>query len=245
MKELATHIEEVKNEIQQLIELMSDNYTELHTILFAYSVKELEDRAMLLERACSREHTPKYKLLKLLLTHRKRKLDAEFVYTPTAIEKILRLDDKLMDCQEKLCKEAEQELMRLKQKKQSNNAFCDDSDYEVECEITPYIFAKDAKHEILFDAYDGIDELLSGTLFKYILYFSGENCEQLRNHTYFKEKLNWNECDMPSQVKSADFYISWGMHELCGHSLFSLSDILRINYLWGETKTVQQHCMKL
>ncbi|KAA6303689.1 MAG: hypothetical protein EZS26_000240 [Candidatus Ordinivivax streblomastigis] len=236
----------MNKKIQQLIGLMNDNYTELHTILSGYSVKELEDSAMFLERACSREHTPEYKLLELLLTHRKWKLDAEFVYTPTAIEKILRLDDKLMDCQEKLCKEAEQELVRLQQKKQSNNAFYDDYDYEVECKITPYIFARDTQQGgILYDAYDGIDEILSCIQFKYMLHFSGENREQLRYYAYFKEKLNWNECDMPSQVESADFYISWGMHELCGHSLFSLSDILRINYLGGETKTIQQHFIKL
>jgi hypothetical protein len=236
----------MNKEIQQLIELINDNYTELHTILSGYSVKELEDKAMFLEQACSREHTPEYQLLELVFTHRKWKLDAEFVYTPTAIEKIRRLDDKLMDCQEKLCKEAEQELVHLKQKKEGNNAFYDDYEYEVECKITPYVFAEDTRQSgILYDAYDGVDELLSGIQFKYMLYFSGENCEQLRNHAYFNEKLNWNECDMPSQVESADFFISWGMHELCGHSLFSLPDILRINYLWGETKTVQQHFIEL
>ncbi|GHV10327.1 hypothetical protein FACS1894162_3830 [Bacteroidia bacterium] len=235
--------------LDYLIELIDENHAKLLDILSGYCVKELEVIALrvYLKPKWSVEYidTPEHKLLELALECRKRKLDADFVFKPTVLEKIRQLDAQIMACQEKLCKEAEQEIVRLNQKKETGNTFLNEFDFVLECKVTPYIFKQDTERGVLFDEYDGIDELVSAMFPVFLLHFDGETSEHLRGHEYFKEKINWNESDMPIQVDIADFRISWGMHELCGHSPFSLSDILRINYLWGDIKIVQTHFVEL
>jgi hypothetical protein len=234
----------MKEKVKHLIELMGkecgEGYEELYTVLGGCSVAELEDMAMFLKRAWLREHTPEHELLRLVLEHRKWKLNAEFVYSPENVAKILHLDKQLMACQERLCQEAESEIVRLKQKKESDTAFL--HEYGVECKVTPYFYVKDDEVEgQMWEVDEGIDGLLNLMQSDYRLRFRGETSEELRRSQYFQEKLNWNESDMPGRVEQTDFYISYGMHELCGHSFFSLSDVLRINRLWGEVTTLQQH----
>jgi hypothetical protein len=88
-----------------------------------------------------------------------------------------------------------------------------------------------------------VDELLSNRS-EFLPYFSGETREKLREFG-FEKKLNWNECGMPIQVESADFYISDAMDTLCGYSLFSLSDVVRINFLRGKMKTEQDDVVEM
>jgi hypothetical protein len=239
---------DTKEKTQQLIELMGKdwrgrNWGELHDVLWGYSVKELEETAMVLERAYSKEHTPDYELLELALEIRKLKLNAEFVFTPENIAKILRLNEQIMDCLEKLRQEAMQEIVCLKQKSESNNAFL--HDYEMECKILPFIYVKNEETGEMQEATEGIDSLLNLMWNKYMLRFDAAN-EDLREHSlYFNKELNWNECNMPGNGELADFYIGYGIHELVDHSLFSLSDIVRINFLWGEVITRQQHFVEL
>ncbi|GAP72040.1 hypothetical protein SAMD00024442_22_33 [Candidatus Symbiothrix dinenymphae] len=237
-----------KEKVQQLIELMGTDWekkycTELHDVLWGYSAKELEETAMVLERAYSKENTPEHELLKLMLQCRKQKLNAEFVFTPENTTKILRLNEQLMDCLEKLRQEAEQETVYLNQKKAGNNAFL--HDYEIDCNIHPFIYVKDEETGEMQEATEGIDGLLHLMWNEYMLQFHAAN-DDLREHSlYFNKELNWNECDMPGNGELADFYIGYGIHELVDHSLFSLSDIVRINFLWGEVTTRQQHFVEL
>jgi hypothetical protein len=65
----------------------------------------------------------------------------------------------------------------------------------------------------------------------------------LRDNLYFDRELSWD--DGLGNGEFANHYIGYGIHELYHHSQFSLSDIVRINYLWGEVKIVQQHFVEL
>jgi hypothetical protein len=232
----------MKEKVEHLIELMSkdcrEGHEELYAVLGGYSVAELEDMAMFLERAWLQKHTLEHKLLSLVLERRKWKLDTDFVYSPENVAKILHFDKQLMVCLERLCQAAEAEIVRLKQKKENDNTFL--HDYSVECKVTLYFYAMDEEDGEMWETDEGIDGVLNLMQSDYRLRFRGETGEELRSSQYFQEKMNWNECDMPSRVEQTDFYISYGTHELCAHSFFSLSDVLRINRLWGEVTTIQQ-----
>jgi hypothetical protein len=231
----------MKEEIQQLIEMMSSkNYEELHATLEGYSVKELEKLAIcmggpiiwLIEEATIEDN-----LQRLILQHRKRKLDAEFVFSPENKAKILHVDKQLIEGYEKLNQEAEKEIMYFEKKRADKNAFIDLS--EVTCWVKPFISAKD-------DAYDGVDGILSGTVTcQCMLCFEGKIFKKSHSDDaeYYEIKQNWNNYDMPIKIEWDDFYISNGMYVLCKHSFFSLSDIIRINAFQYEVMTTKRGCV--
>ncbi|GAP72041.1 hypothetical protein SAMD00024442_22_34 [Candidatus Symbiothrix dinenymphae] len=232
-----------KEKTQQLIELMKkdckESDDELRVVLGTSSVDELEKMAMFLDcAACSEKHAPEYKLLELILSHRKWKLDAEFVYTPTAIDKISQINERIMNCLEKLSQETQQELAILKARKANDDAFL--HDYDMEYKVTPYIFPKDAELGYLYDAYDGVDEILT----KGMVSFDGKTDDEW--HPFVSDWDEWSwRLNMPSQVELADFSISYSMYALWAYSFFSLSDIIRINYLRGEIKTIHRHVVEV
>jgi hypothetical protein len=184
---------------------------------------------------CSIKAAIEDKLQKLILQHRKGKLDAEFVFSPENKAKILHADKQLIEGQKKLYQEAEKEIMYLEKKQADKKTFIDLS--EMVCWIEPLISAKDDTCDpydpvgrIFVRTIDRIDWILKFTeISKCRLFFEGETCKESHTDEYFDKKQNWNNYDMPIKVEWDDFYISDGMYELCGRSLFSLSDVIRIN----------------
>jgi hypothetical protein len=64
--------------------------------------------------------------------------------------------------------------------------------------------------------------------------------ERLNDNTLFKRDLSWNIAPC-LRGKFDEHYISYSIHELVEHTCWSLSDILRINYLWTELQVWHQN----
>jgi hypothetical protein len=202
-----------------------------------FSIAELEEMAMSIR---VKDDSPEKDLREWMLEERQKRMNQQFVYTPEHIRQMVKLNEIVTDALEMMCREAEKELLQMQKRKRKNDPFL--HDYGVECKLTPYIYVKDEESGDMCEPDEGIDALLIETLPEYVLWwFEGDTSERLRDRLYFSEDLNWNECDGFSNGELSDYYINYAMHELFHHTYFSLSDILRINWLWAEVQPLRQH----
>jgi hypothetical protein len=227
----------MNEKIKSLVALMNQlDYKEFHAVLFTFPMEELEGMAIDLREAWKYpDDSPEHELLDDILKARKRRLNRKFVYSPDNKEKMLDLNRQIMECMEKLRKAKEDEVRSLEiRTKAKGETFL--HAHEVEWKITPFIGIRD-ENGAMSEANEGIDGVLNDTLpEEHIL--SGSN-------PYFDREPSRNECDGLSHGELEDHYIGYWIHELYDHTLFSLFDIMRINFLRCELITQRQHFVEM
>jgi hypothetical protein len=207
------------------------------------SIEELEAKALRLssdikKRKCAMEwENP----VREALLERKRQLDDAFVFTPENIEKFLSLNKQIMDCQEKLREEGIKLVQELEKRIAGDDNFL--HDYEIEAVIKPMILVQDEDGE--WEEPDGIYELLQSDINPVEIRFDPRYCDSKWIHfgkteIHFSTGSSWNHW-FAFDGKSGEHYICYGMHKLYDDSLYSYSDILKINDLWADIKMELQH----
>ncbi|MDR1895530.1 MAG: hypothetical protein LBR10_01915 [Prevotellaceae bacterium] len=203
--------------------------------LETYTVEQLE--AMILSRWNASETVDDE--LEDYLSARKRKINDAFEWTPDNIEKLLRLNQKLIGCFEKLRDEAKSIVKTFQKRIKEKDEFL--HDFDIEARITPYIYVPDENGN-LNEAELGMERILTDSLNEYtVLYHwydvEGENIGDM---LYLDKEQNWND-DPQFEGKFDGHFISQSIHDLYDHTCWSFLDILKINHLWADLRVVHQH----
>jgi len=173
------------------------------------------------------------------LSVRKRKLNATFEWTSENVEKLLNLNQKLIDCFEKLRDEALPLIKTLRRRINEKDVFL--HDVNMDARVTPYILMPDEDGK-LSEPENGIELILTESLNKHCdLYvwfiFDEENAAEM---IYLNKEQNWN-IEPHFEGKFDNHFISQAIHDLYDHTHWSFPDMLRINHLWTELQIVHQH----
>ena len=202
-----------------------------------YSVEELEEFAIQAFEQELVSHPENYEeQIKAALNVRRRKLNDEFEWTAENKEKLLQLNDKLMECFEKLKIEALAVLQACNKRIEAKDDFL--HDFEIEGYVRPYICEYHPNGK--FYVKDGIEEVLVNYWQEWCLQFSASNIKEINNDCLFNREFNWNIELLDGHFN--DHYISYAMHALCTHNYqWSLQDILKINHLDAELRVSYQH----
>jgi hypothetical protein len=205
-----------------------------------YSVAELEAMAIEFEAKIRKRSWKKSweddRHLKRILSVRREKLNAEFVFTPENIAKILRLNQQLMDGMEKLRKEGEKIVRNLEERVKNNDPFL--HDYEINATISPLIKEPDEDGD-MSEPDEGIYCLLNSV-------FSNEGiCLNFdprldSNDRYFDKTINCNRI-MAKNGELDDYFISRALCNFHDYTEWSWQDIIKINELWCEIYVRHQH----
>lgn len=203
------------------------------------SVKQLEKTIMRLYRQ------KKTDMLKDALLERKYKINKTFEWTPENKEKFLCLNQKLIECWEKLHIEALQVFKTLQSRAGKPDGFL--HDFEIELKIRSFIYVADTNGE--FDeAIDCIEEVLIDSLYEFDYHVENHQTyyhnESNSYSIYLDKKQNWNT-DPKFEGKFNEYFISQAIHDLYDHTHLSFPDILKINRLWGEVRIIHQHFVEL
>jgi hypothetical protein len=214
--------------VESIVEKMKE-VTEL-------SVNELEEQSI--RESCSiKEKKKKYKeSFEDILFERRRQLNNTFVFTPENIEKLLMLNQKLMDCCEKLREEGLKALRELEMRIANNNSFL--QEYKVKAKIIPLIRDEDA--DDLCEPNTGVFSLLYKKLNSTALTINIPPVDDEKD-IYFDKSLNWNNFIGAHNGEFAEYYICYAMYELYARTFYSLPDILQINELRMKIETRQQN----
>ena len=169
-----------------------------------------------------------------LLRARQRKLNAAFEWTPENCEKLLYLNQQLIECWEMLHEEARQTFDTIKKRINASDKFL--TDFDIDARITFHLTDVEENDigEILEDS---IPELG-------VNHYSYNREACFDENLYLDRNHNWNH-DHWFKGKFDDYFISQAIHDLYDHTLLSFCDILKIDELWGEVKVDYQHCRKL
>jgi hypothetical protein len=171
---------------------------------------------------------------------RQNKMNKAFEWTPENMEKLLRLNQKLIDCFEKIRAEAEQIIKTLKKRIDDKDPFL--HDYEIEGRVIPFILVPDENGQ-LSEPDEGIERVLMDSFHNDIdlhIHLNEMEHLDLDRFIYLNKEQNWND-DWRFEGKFSEHFISQAIHELYDHSYLSFSDILRINELWAEVDIRHQH----
>jgi hypothetical protein len=143
-----------------------------------------------------------------------------------------------MEYQEKLLEEGRKLVRELEKRIAGNDNFL--HDYEIEVVITPRILVQGEDGE--WEEPDkGIYELLQSDINPVEISFDPRDPDSEWLHfdktkISFSNGSNWNRW-----FAFNEHYICYGMHKLYDDSLYSYSDILKINDLWADIKMELQH----
>lgn len=209
-----------------------------------YSVEQLEK--MILERWKVSKEIELDNELSNYLYVRKRKINSTFEWTPENQEKLIYLNQKLVECWKKLDAEAKQNLKTIKKRMDKSDDFL--SDFNMNAVIFTSINVPDENGE-LDEPDEGIEEVLNWVILDngavnrtcYSFYDLDESSEDI---IYLDLEQNWNK-DHRFEEKFNDHFISQAIHDLYDHTCWSFPDILRINNLWVELKVDYQHFIEL
>ena len=169
------------------------------------------------------------------LSKRKYKINQAFEWTPEKKEKFLRLNQKFIECWEKMDAEA---LQTLKNRTNETN------DFEVDVNVLSFIHVADEYGED-WEAEDCIEEVLIDLLpeIEWVNHYSYDlyNLDGSRDVvTYIDREHN---CNFKNYLRGDfdEYYISKAMYDLYAHSNLSFPDILKINRLRCELRIVHKH----
>ena len=174
-----------------------------------------------------------------ILDVRKEKLNHEFKWTESNKEKLLYLNDKLIECFEKLKVEATAVLQTINNRINAKDDFL--NDFELDASIQPYFYDEKDGERVYKEG--GIEEVLMDNWKEWYLHFSTYNADDIIDDINFSRELNWNIEAFHGHFE--EHYISYAIYVLWDHTEWSFSDILRINHLWAELKIIYQHSMEL
>ena len=175
--------------------------------------------------------------LKEMLWERRKHLNDSFVWTPEAVQRFVKINDKMQDCFDKLLIEQIQVHDNLtKRLTDKDEKFL--NDFNLDVRIRPFVYSLDEEGETLEN--DGIFEVLFDLVEPCSLQFGGWGIES--GEIYFDRSLNWNHATPAFRCKELkNVYIGYHLHELSDHCYWAISDILCINEIWGEVVIEHQH----
>jgi hypothetical protein len=211
--------------------------------LMSYSVEQLEE--MILKRWKVSKEIEFDNELSDYLYVRKRKINDTFEWTPENMEKLIRLNQKLIECWEKLDAEARQTLKTIKKRMDESDKFLHDFNMDAVVEASIYVPDEDGEFG---EAEDGIEEVLNCVIHNN----SVVNCRGYSfydidkppsENIYLDPEQNWNR-DISPKGKFDGYFISQAIHDLYHHTCWSFPDILRINSLWTELHVDYQNFVK-
>jgi hypothetical protein len=200
------------------------------------SIEKLEEKALQIWSARRKKRNREE--LKSILRDRQSKLNEQFVFTPENMEKILDLNQRLMNCFEKAKEEGLKLFHDMETRMTNGDPFL--QDYEIEANIIPVIIIQNKKDGEWEEPDDGILCLLNELCPSSILNLNikgGIDTDDI----YFKKSLNWNEMVGARNGELDEHYICYAMHELYEHAFYSLQDIIQINTLWVDINVRHQH----
>jgi hypothetical protein len=214
------------------------------------SLLDLESKIKKLYDSNSKNEYKKKKKIERCLLQRKALINKDFRFTPEIVNHIERVNQILTDKTAKVLKKA----IELNRQMQAVTAVGDDflEDYEVEATLKVEYNGEDL-HTIEVDENIGqsnyhvmADILYYTDILPYLRSF----CFSFRDNTdneiveiYSDEmlRLNWNiELLSVPELKHID-YFCWASHLLFCDSLYSISDIIRINTFWAEVDVKWQN----
>lgn len=213
-----------------------ERYIKLSEKFEAYSIERLEKIAI---QANEKEDKDK---LKIALAVREYKLNQSFEWTSENKERFLCLNQKLIECFEKLKAEATVTLALLQQRIDNNDAFL--HDFEIEMKVTPYFFETWEDGEF-YEKDDGIERVLMDNWEEWNMHVYVSNTDDLNDILELNREQNWNT-DHRFKGMFDNHYISQAIHNIYDHATgWSFPDILRINYLWSEVYVRYQHFTRI
>jgi hypothetical protein len=213
-----------------------ENILKIREACESLTVEQLEDLILAyrdsVKRVKNDEEIGEYLLI------RQRKINSIFEWTSENIDKLLRLDEKLTDCFEKLRDEASPIVQALQERIDEKDTFL--HDFEIEAKVKPYILVP-GEDGTLCEADSGMERILSETWGKWQFRY---NCKYLfkkeKDNLYLDNSMSWNIPPLPHEIFAAH-NISYAIHVLCADTFWSFSDIVRINHLWSELKIWHQN----
>ncbi|MDR2970604.1 MAG: hypothetical protein LBU83_01555 [Bacteroidales bacterium] len=163
--------------------------------------------------------------LNVLLRERKRCLNEKFIWTDEARERILKLNQKIFDCEKLLYEEYDARKKELDERINANDKFL--TDYNIDMKINLQIFLLDEDGEWTEPSH-GIYSVLNDLMRK--------EAETIATINYFedKEMLNWNQTIGSASEYFKDDFIHYAFHVLYSHLNLAWEDILKINWLDTE-----------
>jgi hypothetical protein len=206
------------------------------------SVSEIETIAIGLSRKLTKGRSRGMLALRLILGERQHKLNKDFVFTPEHIEKFIWIDEEIKKCLNSLRKEGEEKVKELELIIKNEKSYF--IDYEIEAVINPRILIWKEEFQSLCepDEDDGIIDVIDG--YHYDTFFRLKFDPRHLDHSLYFEEFNtidnWNTMVGAKNNEFENYHIGYGMHELYEHSLWSLSDIMKINDFWCELKVEYQ-----
>jgi hypothetical protein len=176
------------------------------------------------------------KILDAILEERADKLNKNFTWTPDNIDRLLKINDKLMEVFEKAYQEAKSVVSGLYKRMQENDPFL--KDYEVDIELSPYMSDYESDEETNNDFDFVLSEPIglvpiSDSLGHYATFEPNSGPP-----IYLDKSMNWNTEYFDEAF--SNYYIGYSIHALLD-SNWSFPDILRIKTIWGDVKIEHQY----
>jgi hypothetical protein len=214
-----------------------------------YSVETLESLAVEIYKNdfLGSTNTQDRDILDAILEERFCKLNNNFTWTPEKIDRLLKINDKLMEVFEKAFREAKSVVSGLHKRIEENDPFL--KDYQVDIELRPYWHPyRHVPHfvsgeEIDKEPYDDFGFVLSEPISGFAViedslghYATFDPSE--KPTLYLNKSLNWNITYFDEAF--SNYYIDYSIHVLLENN-WSFPDILRIKTIWADVKIEHRH----
>jgi len=238
------HLNEIMTQI--IDEKSDDVHHYLNMDVENLSAEQLENLIMRLYYRHEKTEAVKDKLDEAL-SERKYKKNQTFEWTPENKVKLLRLNQQLIDCWEKLDVEAKQTFKTLKSRLTDSDEFL--HDFNIEAVVMSLIHIPDENGDY-DDAQNCIEEVLIDSLDEnYCVnrhdYYSLDSDDPSNDlPLYLNRKQNWSD-DPIFKGKFDGHFISQAVHDLYDHSCLSMSDILKINRLRSELRIINKRIVEV
>ena len=224
IEKISQFIDEKREDVNQYLDMDLENL----------SVEQLEE--VILRLYYKHELTKAVKeKLDDALSKRKYKINQAFEWTHEKKEKFLRLNQKFLECWEKMDAEALQTL-----KNRANET----DDFEVDVNVLSFIHVADEYGDD-WEAEDCIEEVLIDLLpeIEWVNHYSYDfsKLEPSSDITYYIDREH--NCNFKNYLRGNfdEHFISSAMYDLFVYSKLSFPDILKINRLRGELRIAHKY----
>ena len=176
-------------------------------------------------------------LLDIILSERVTKIHRNFEWTNEGKEKLLIINDRIMQTFEKAYNEAVSVINELDNKMKNNDSFI--KDYDVTIKLTFYM--EDEYYEGSAGSIGFVlSEPLSGcSPIEYFLGHSDLRRDFQETPVYLDKTMNWNTEYFNNAF--ADKYICYAIHELLDADRWSFIDIINIKKIWADVEVKHQY----
>jgi len=171
------------------------------------------------------------------LWERQRELNKKFLWTDEARESILKLNQKIFDCEKILYKEYQARKKELDKRIDAKDNFL--TDYNCDMRMNLKILTLDEDGE-LDEPWKGIYSLLNEYIEKESEFIPRMNYDFINNKEDKEDILNWNITLGSASEYFKDDFIHYGIHCLYDHAHLAWEDILKIHSLHIEVNVDYQ-----